>query len=705
MSLRSLTFALVLAATASASAGAATFTSDSLGVEWLHDVQSPAVQTWVENQNKKTRDYLTLENGQPDPLYAALDARAKAMVPTNAPLFVETPYGKVLMKAGGLVLVDAQGTETVLAPKIVHQDGSGWSAVIEFKVSPDANKVAFSYAKNGSDMNEWQVLDLASKKLLTEKIYVRLSDCLWASDSNAVYYTEWPTLPMLGQTTRNYRALLDNGATKPELVFAPPHKEAREIYGVEDFDFGGKRYLVAYRLQGTAEIPLTVYLGEKRVAQESEFQVGEYAWRPVRIGKTDRLGKFITTEGSKIYLRSSEAGDTFGVVAIDTATKNLKTTTVVGARKNKVLLNAQRVGQNFLLQYVDRRNFHWTVEVATLAGKVVKVIKPSDLGLFDVGTLSIPITASKFGKSATFSYSEIRIPPETIKIDLEKLTAERLPLTKPLAVDSSKIKYELKWLTSKDGSRFPIEIFSRTDVKDPAYAYVYYYGYIGLTQFSMWNRKFQLALELGAPVVIVHHRGGGELGRDWQLSVKIDRLKSLEDTVTAARWLRKNLGIKKLAASGRSFGGMHTLELMAHHTDEFDAYVPVVPVSDVDEFLSRGSFGFYAPDDFGIERDNTGAPLDTPEWREKLLRWSPLANLDKMSHLPPVMLFAGDHDERVNPEQAYYAAEALNTKFPGNSMVYLYSEKNNGHNGRTEFLDEAAFLARTFGVRQVWPLF
>ncbi|MCC7405185.1 MAG: S9 family peptidase [Bdellovibrionales bacterium] len=683
---------------------AGTFESEKLGVRWLADLDSPRVRQWVSDHNQKTRNWLALTaDGQPDPFYASLAARYKELAPSNPAPYIETPSGKVLTKAGGLVLVDLAGVEVALAPKIQHADGSGVSVVAEYKVSPDSSKVLYSYVKNGSDVNTWSVVDLASRKVVAGPLVVRLNDTGWASDSQAIYFTDWDNAEDLAKNirrTRNFRVDLSTG--QQELIFQPPQKDSREFYNIDDLEYQGQRYFIAHRIQGVAEVPVAVYLGRKAVAGKGEFQVGQYAWKTVRHPLTHRLGKYIAAYGSKIILRSSEAGDGFGLVAVDFA-KQFRTSTLVSARPNQVLIVAQRVNNNLLLQFFNKQDFTWSIEVADLDGKIVKSFKLSDVGLPDVGAVG-GFVAGKFSKSAFLVYNEFRVPPTTLKIDLDSLKLERLPNAAPAPLDASRIRYSMEWVTSQDGTPVPITVFTRTDLPKPKFGYLFYYGYIGIPQFSWWNRKIQMALEMGAAVVMVHHRGGGEQGVQWQMSVKVDRMPSLEDSVAAGRWMRKNLGVDKIVVTGRSFGGMHSMELLTHYAQEFDAFVPVVGVSDVNEFLSAGPFGFYAVDDFGLPRDKKGNPLDTPEWRQALAKWSPLANLNRLTQLKPTLIFAADHDERTGPEQSYYMVEALNQKFPGNQLVYFYEEKNNGHNARSEFVDESAFLGRVFGIQQLLPL-
>ena len=672
---------------------AASLPSEQLGVRWLKNTASPRVQQWLAEENKKTRDFLTLNsNGQADPFFDALTKRAKELLATNSAITIPTAHGALATKGGALVLKTTGGAEVVLAPRITHEDGSGVSSVAEFRMSPDGGKVAICYIKNGSDLSEWNIMDLTSRQMIAGPFLVRLNDFSWAVDSNHIFYTKSATYPEMARKmfyARNFRVSLRT--KEEEFIFEPPQTNYRETYGIKDFEFSGVRHLVAHRKQGAAEVPLGVYVRREGIPAQ---------WQAVRLPLRHRLGKFIAVKGSKLYLRSTEAGNNFGIVSVDIG-QNMKTESVVAARTHQVLIVAEPAGNHLLLQYFDAESFAWSVEVADFSGRILKRFQLSDVGLSNFGTVS---SFTVTGPTARFTYSDVGTPVKTLALNLQSLGLEVLPDAAPIPFDGSKIQHERHMIPSLDGTLVPIDVYTRRDIRKPAFGYLFYYGYIGIPQFGWWSRKFQLALEMNGAVVIVHQRGGGERGRDWQMGVKVDRMPSLQDTVAAARWMRGNLGVEKIVASGRSFGGLHTMGALIHYPNEFEAFVPVVPVADINEFLSEGMFGFFAVDDFGIDRDAGGNPQDTPTWRARLAQWSPLANLTKLNQLKPVMIFSADHDERIGPEQAYYMTEALNVKFPGNKLVHLYSEKNNGHNARTETVDEMAFVGRTFGIQQLNPI-
>ncbi len=68
--------------------------------------------------------------------------------------------------------------------------GDGTVAITSFSVFKDHQYVAYGTAVSGSDWNEIQVMDIVTKKLLTDKIkWVKFSGVVWKGDG--FYYSRY----------------------------------------------------------------------------------------------------------------------------------------------------------------------------------------------------------------------------------------------------------------------------------------------------------------------------------------------------------------------------------------------------------------------------------------------------------------------------------------------------------------------------------
>lgn len=691
---------------------------EQMNLQWMRDEYAPAVKSWVASENQRTVDFLRLApDGSPLPFHLEVSARAKELVPQPAAIKLTTPFGLVFQKAGGVVIettVAGETNEKVIAGRLVEADGSGASVVGEIRLSPDTEYLAYAYMKNGSDSLNWYVYSLKTENVVGGPFHTRLAGFSFSQDSKSALYSNWPTKQQIDRGVREiqYREF-DLLSGKDELVFESPFQVTREYYVLEKTSHKGQEIYYAVRNQGVAEIPFGIFKGivAKAEPKLGQFQIGRLAWKAVKSGSADVVGKVIGIDGHDLFLRTSELGDGFGVAKISSAGLHEKgvfsSTTLIPNRPDQVLSLGQKLSNRFALQYFDRQTFEWTIELADLNGQTLTKHRFGDVGFVNFGVLSGFVYDSVLERIYV-GLNETRVPNTNFEIDLKSgLMNELKPSSGANPVipfDASRIKLEKHMVKSKDGTPVPVSLFTRTDMA-PKFGYVFYYGYIGIANFAGWNRKIQLVLEMGGAVMLVHHRGGGEQGVSWQLNVKRNRLPAYEDTVAAARWMKAYTGVQKLVATGRSFGGMHTLGLLAHHTNEFDLYSSVVPVSDVVEFLDRGSFGYFAGDDFGVFRNAVGEAIYDQAFYAELKKWSPLHQIENMTTLKPTIVFSADTDERVDPEQAYFVVEALKRKFPNDhDKIYLFEEKQNGHNARTELVDEMVFIGKHFGINRLEPL-
>ena len=674
---------------------------DRLGLAELRNSEDPKVQKWQAEQNHRSVEFWTLDQDK-NPHLKVISDRAAELVATNTPPAVETASGSIYLKAGGLFLKELSGNEVALAPKIVYPNGAGVEVAFEFKLSPDEKYVAYSYAKNGLDEYRWSVIELSTKKVLAGPYEVRLQDFNWSSTSEGFYFTKWASIEESAKNNfyaHNY--FVDLKTKETEIAFIPPQKNAREFYGIEEFqNANGETNLVAFRVQGPAEVPLAYYIGLKGAANQAlgEFQVGQYKWKPVQSNNNLILGKFLAARNGKLYVRTSQSGNNFGIIEVDPIT--LKKRKIVPAYRNKVLLVAQIFGDRIYTQYLNHKRLENEIRIFDLQGQLLKTFQMSEVQTSNQGTLTA-FMGSHTSPSVQFTYADIPQAPVTIVIDVKSLEFKRLA-SPEVNFNSSKVEYSLQYVLSEDGTKIPLKIYKRKDQAKPKFVYLYYYGFIGTAQQPQWNKKFQAMLDLGGSVAIVSPRGGGDYGRDWQLSVKSNRRPEMLDIVAAAKELdRQNPGIH-IHASGRSFGGLMTAMLSVFYPQYFGSFSSVVPVIDTNEFLNRGLFGAFALADFGVPTDRNGNALDTPEFRDLINSWSALWNLATLKAPKPIVFFSGQNDQRVGPEQARFMYQALLNQFPNQqNLFYLFEEPLNGHLGRSEFNQEAAWIAKTLGLKAV----
>ena len=166
---------------------------------WLeNDVRTDKqVEAWVAAENKVTQAYLATL-----PRRAAIKARLtqlydyeRFMLPTERGGHVFYRRNSGLQKQFVLYVQDGAGAPRVLL------DPNGWSkdgatALAEWAPSRDGRHVVYAVQDGGTDWRTVHVVDVASGKVLADKLdWVKFSELAWNADGSGFYYSRYPQTP------------------------------------------------------------------------------------------------------------------------------------------------------------------------------------------------------------------------------------------------------------------------------------------------------------------------------------------------------------------------------------------------------------------------------------------------------------------------------------------------------------------------------
>jgi prolyl oligopeptidase len=251
----------------------------------------------------------------------------------------------------------------------------------------------------------------------------------------------------------------------------------------------------------------------------------------------------------------------------------------------------------------------------------------------------------------------------------------RLYYKRELPVDMSNIAGELKFFTSKDGSRVPAFVVHRKDIKLDGTNPVLLTGYGGFQSgiqigyFGFWAPF----INRGGIVVEAGIRGGDEYGEKWHLQGMLaNKQNTFDDFNSCAEWLikEKYTNPQRLAAIGGSNGGLLMGAIATQRPDLYKAIVCAVPLLDMlryDKFLIAR---YWIPE-YGT--------ADNEEDFRWLLKYSPYQNIRKGVNLPGMLVTAGANDSRVDPMNAKKFVAALQNNDGQISPVLLNIDYDTGH--------------------------
>lgn len=90
-----------------------------------------------------------------------------------------------------LYVKDKQGNEKVLLDPNAFSD-KGTVALSGVSVSDDGKVLAYGVSESGSDWQQWQFMDIASGKLLSDKLeWIKFSSAVWDHANEGVFYARY----------------------------------------------------------------------------------------------------------------------------------------------------------------------------------------------------------------------------------------------------------------------------------------------------------------------------------------------------------------------------------------------------------------------------------------------------------------------------------------------------------------------------------
>ncbi len=259
---------------------------------------------------------------------------------------------------------------------------------------------------------------------------------------------------------------------------------------------------------------------------------------------------------------------------------------------------------------------------------------------------------------------------------------------------------ERHYAKSKDGTKVPMTVIRRKDVKLDGTAATKLYGYGGFNNARTPALSENIAqwVQEGGIYVDTNLRGGGEFGEDWYKAGKLENKQNVfDDFAACAEYLvkKKFTSPERLCSSGGSNGGLLTLATMMQRPDLFGAVISSVPVTDMFRFDRFGA---------GIGwRGDYGDIKKLKSHFNAAAAYSPLHNIKSDVIYPPTLVMTSDQDDRVVPLHSYKYLAAMNDISPL-SPVFMRVARNQGHGfgkSRDQLLAdrqaEHAFLVKALG--------
>jgi prolyl oligopeptidase len=624
----------------------------------LENADAPQTQAWLRDEAAVTRRYLDAL-----PHRAEIKAAFERMYATANYVTAPERHGRYWStsrrSAGKRNVIDvregASGADRVLfdtneLPPNVVVAYTDWSR--------SGKLFAYATEINGSDWLTWHVRDVATATDLPDVVrWGKYVDAAFAGDGG-FYYSGYDAppggrddAPALGPYKAFYHRLGTPQSADLLLAASPPNTSAFPATFVTP---DGRYAIIVTGLPDTNGFD--VFAAEKPGAP-----------RHTLVEPGDAAVRYAGNAGSRFYFRANAGAPNGRIIAVDAEDPQHRARTIVPERTDS-LAGAALIGDRIYLDYLH--DVHNVLEVSDSEGR-----RAGAIPLPGLGTATVPSGDAEDG-FAYYTYESFTEPRTTYRYDL-KTGRSTVAVRDPLRFDSASFVTEQLFATSKDGTRVPVFVTHRRDLRYDGSAPTILYGYGAYGELFTVTPSFgsqnALWLQMGGAYAVVNARGGGEYGEAWhRAGMFAQKQHVFDDVIAAAQFLiaRKITSSSKLALTGASAGGLMVGAVITQRPDLFAAAVPSAAPLDMLRFqkLNAGTADF-----------DTGSTDQSEALFRSIYAYSPLHNVRPGTPYPAMLITTGDHDDRVVPAHSYKFAAAVQQAQSGDAPILLRVRVNAGH--------------------------
>ena len=658
---------------------------------WLEDDASAQTAAWIEAQNKVTFPYL-----EAIPYRQQLQARVLQLndYPRYSSPSRRGPYFFFTKNEGTQkqsVLFIQKGIdgrpEVLIDPNKWSEDGT--VRLGAFAPSANAKYAVYGISKSGSDWQTYKVMELATKKTLSDTVdWVKVSGVAWQDEG--FYYSRYPEP---GKGTSEKAAINEDHRVYFHKV-GTPQAQDRQIY--QDAA-NAQRFHMVQTTDDERFALLTVSDRGKGKDGNALFardlSRGAREFNPVIRDIGNESYGVVDNVGDKLLVKTNRNAPNGRVVLVDPRKPEEASWTTVLPERPEPLQGATTAGGKLFATYLK--------DVTTKA-----YVYRLDGTLENEVTLPGPGTAGGFGGQKDdafvfYTFNSLNVPPTTYRYDIATKTSTifrqpKVPGYNPDAFETTAVFYP-----SKDGTKIPMFLVHKKGLKldgtNPTLLYAY--GGFNIVQSPGFSASRLALLEQGFVYANANIRGGGEYGESWhQQGMKLKKQNVFDDFIAAGEWLiaNKYTSSERLAVQGGSNGGLLVGAVINQRPELFKVAIPQVGVMDMLRF-HKFTIGFNWIADYGSS--------DNADEFKALYAYSPLHNIKAGVKYPATLVTTADHDDRVVPAHSFKYAAALQEKAAKDTPILIRIDTKSGH-GASNFIkglettaDIYAFIMHNMGLK------
>lgn len=646
---------------------------------WLNDRENPEVIDYLNQEN----EYYHKMTAHTKDFQAALFEEMKARIKEDdesVPYLYNGYYYITRYETGKNYPIYSRKKESLAAKEEIMFDcnvlaeGQSYFKLGGLSISPDNKLAIFSVDVVGRRIYTIQVKNLETGEILKDTIEKVTGSAVWANDNYTIFYSSQDEVTL--RSDKIFKHKLGTKQAEDVLVYF----EKDDTFNVEISKSKSRKYL-AIESSSTLTTEYQILNADN---PDGKFEIFQKRIRGVEYSINHYKDSFY-------ILTNKDKADNFKLMkTLETSTSKENWTEVIAHRED-VLLEDIEIFANYLV--VDERsNGLNKIRIIPWNGEGEYYLP------FESETYTAYTSTNVDFETEILRYSYQSMTTPSSVIDFNMRTKEK-DVKKEQQVlggkfDKNNYTEERVWATAKDGTKIPISMVYRKELKkdgsNPLLQYAYgSYGYSMDASFS--STRLSL-LDRGFIFAIAHIRGGEDLGRQWYDDGKLLKKKNtFTDFIDCSHFLieQKYTSPQHLYAEGGSAGGLLMGVVVNTAPELYHGVIAQVPFVDVVTTMLDDTIPLTTG-----EYDEWGNP-NKKKYYEYMKSYSPYDNIEPKAY-PNMYVSTGLHDSQVQYwEPAKWVAKLRVLKTDTN-FLFLDTNMDAGHGGASGRFEALKELAKEF---------
>lgn len=646
---------------------------------WLNDRENPEV---IDYLNKENDYYNTVTAGSKQfqtELFDEMKSRIKED-DESVPYFYNGYYYITRFETGNDYPIYSRKKGSLDAKEEIMFNcnemakGQKYFQLSGLSISMDNQFATFALDVVGRRIYTLQIKNLLTGEILSDKIENATGSSTWANDNKTIFYTRQDEKTL--RSDKVFKHKLGTDSSKDKLVYF----EKDDTFNVSVGKEKSRKYIVV-EASSTLTTEYRTILADN---PDSKFQIFQKRVRGLEYS--------ISHYGDSFYIVTNK----------DKATnfKLMKTPETATSKENWVDLIPHR--EDVLIEDIDIFKDYLVVSERSNGLNTIRIMPWSGKGEY-----YLPFESETYTAYTTtnvdfdtdilrYGYQSMGTPSSVIDFNMKTKTKEIKKEQQVLGGKFDKNNYieERIWATATDGTKVPISMVYKKDLKKDGTnpLLLYAYGSYGMSMDPYFSSTRLSLLDRGFIYAIAHIRGGEDLGRQWYEDGKLLKKKNtFTDFIDCSKFVieQKYTSAKHLYAEGGSAGGLLMGVIVNDAPELYNGVIAQVPFVDVMTTMLDDTIPLTTG-----EYDEWGNP-NVKKYYNYMRSYSPYDNV-KAQNYPNMYISTGLHDSQVQYwEPAKWVAK-LRVLKTNDNLLFLDTNMDAGHGGASGRFEALKELAKEF---------